>query len=65
MPVAFLEYSIMVDCPNCGDTFDLVDTDHDHDISAAIFTNRWDDLRDYEVECTTCKYEFKIERVEY
>lgn len=65
MTTAYLEWSLHVECPNCEETFDLVDQDHESRIANRIFNNAWDKLEGYEVECPHCQHEFQIEKVEY
>jgi DNA-directed RNA polymerase subunit RPC12/RpoP len=66
-PTATLTWNLYVDCPQCGKSNDLASGDHDtdHDIAKHIFTNAWDKLDGWEVECEHCGHEFQIERVEY
>ena len=66
--IAFLDWSLDVDCPNCNETVDLVRLEADagdNSISGRIFTNNWDALKGWDVECPHCKRDFKIDRVEY
>jgi hypothetical protein len=67
MKTAQLEWSLRLTCPNCEEDIDLADGDHDAEnrISCAIFNNKWDDLRGYEIECQKCGHEFELESVEY
>lgn len=68
MNVAFLDWSLDIDCPRCGNVVDLVQYDADsgdNDIANMIFRNRWDHLEGYDIECPRCKHDFKIDRVEY
>ena len=66
-PVAILNWSLHVTCPQCDKSNDLSDPEHDteHDIARHIFTNAWDELKGWEVECQHCAHEFTIEKVEY
>lgn len=66
-PTATLTWNLYVDCPQCGKSNDLAGGHHDtdHGIAKRIFTNAWDKLDGWEVECEHCGHEFQIERVEY
>lgn len=67
-PTAFLDWSLDTECPHCGREVDLVKYDSDHgdsSIAKMIFTNRWDALADWEIECQHCQKEFKLDGVEY
>ena len=66
-PIALLEWSLNVECPQCEKGNDLADSvhDNDHDIGQAIFSNNWKRLDGWEVTCEHCGHEFKIEKVEY
>jgi len=66
-PTATLTWNLYVYCPQCGKSNDLASGDHDtdHDIAKHIFTNAWDKLDGWAVECEHCGHEFQIERVEY
>ena len=66
--IAFIEYSINVDCPHCGEDIDLVDVESnsgDHDISHLVFTNEWDKLEGWDIDCPHCKQSFQLEKLEY
>ncbi len=68
MTIAFLDWSLDVECPHCKEEVDLVQYDADHgdnDFSTRIFNNRWDELRGWMVECPNCHNDFLIDRVEY
>lgn len=67
MNVAYLEWSLNVDCPACGESNDLAAGDHDceHSIVRHIFGNTWNKLAGWEVQCKHCQHEFKLEKVEY
>lgn len=66
-PIAFLDWCLHVDCPECNESSNLANPEHDaeHDIARHIFSNAWDKLNDWEVTCEHCGHEFTIERVEY
>ncbi len=67
MTAAQLEWSLMLSCPKCEEDINLADGDHDLDcfIAGKIFTNQWDDLRGFDIECQKCGHEFRLESVEY
>lgn len=67
MPTALLHWSLYVDCPQCEKENDLALQFHDkdYDIAKRIFTNKWDLLAGWEVTCSHCGHEFKIEKVWY
>jgi len=64
-PIAYLDWSVDVECPKCKECFDISYDDDDRVVASAIFNNNWDALKDHEVICEHCKHEFKIEGVEY
>ena len=66
-PVATLYWSLDVDCPKCGNCNDLARSTHDgeNEIAKHIFTNDWDKLKGWEVECDHCAHRFTIDKVEY
>lgn len=66
--VAYLGYSIDCDCPHCGENVDVVKCESDagdNSISSRVFTNNWDALEGWPIECPHCNTEFEIERLEY
>lgn len=66
--IAFLEYSINVDCPHCEEDIDLVDMESnsgDHDISNLVFRGAWDSLINWDIDCPHCKQAFQLEKLEY
>lgn len=67
MTTAYLEYSVNVDCPKCEESNDITDSEHDTEceVPKALFNNKWDDLKGFDVTCEHCGHEFKIEEVEY
>jgi hypothetical protein len=65
MAKARLTCHLWIDCPNCDDTIDLLDEDPDYVISNALFNNKWDDLKGYEVNCGCCDHDFVIDEIEY
>lgn len=65
MTTAYLDWSLDVECPKCGETTDLSANDDDAVVSGAIFHNNWDALKGFEVTCENCGHEFKLDEVEY
>jgi len=66
--IAFLDWSLDVDCPHCGENVDLVRLERDggdNSIATRIFTNNWDALKGWDVECPNCKHDFTLDHVEY
>lgn len=66
--IAFLDWSLDVECPHCKLDVDLVDYEANHgdnDIANLIFSNRWDKLIGYDIECPHCHTDFKLDKVEY
>lgn len=64
-PSAVLSWSLYATCPHCNETMDLADIEDDNAVPVALFTNRWNELVDYEVTCSGCGREFRIAGVEY
>jgi len=63
---AFLSYKVIIKCPYCDNEFDLIDYHNDDsEISKPIFNNKWEELKDFEVECDHCEKDFLIEKLEY
>lgn len=64
---ARLSWNLFIDCPHCGETMDLADSDYDCEgyISRPIFNNEWDKLSGHIVACGHCEKEFEIDAVEY
>lgn len=65
MSTAYLEWSLEVECPKCGEDTDLAKNDDDNIVSGAIFNNNWDALKGHDVKCAHCGYEFALSAVEY
>jgi len=68
MSIAYLDWSLDIECPHCKEDVDLVRYDGDHgdnDFSRRIFSNKWDELKGWMVECPHCHNDFLIDRVEY
>lgn len=66
-PVARLSWDLYVECPSCGEDFNIVDHDSDNDYSVAkkVFTNGWDKVEGHEVTCPKCEHEFELGGIEY
>ena len=66
-PVASLDWSLHVSCPKCNHENNIAKSEHDTEsrIAHYIFSNDWDKLNGWEVQCEQCQHEFKIEKVEY
>lgn len=64
-PTAFIEWSLNVECPECGEDTDLASQDDIEWFSAAIFNNKWDTLKGSVATCEHCRHEFAISGVEY
>ena len=68
MTIAFIDWSLDVECPHCEKEVDLVlyDSDSgDNSIAGLIFTNQWDELKGWMIECPYCHNDFHLSRVEY
>jgi len=59
------DFSMMIECPHCGEDIDLVDEEEDGEYSRPIFNNDWNNLRGELVFCPECGKEFAIDCVEY
>lgn len=64
-PLAFLNFSLYVNCPHCDELMDLSENDFDYIVTNALFDNRWDDLNGYDTSCPKCDTDFQIEKVVY
>lgn len=66
-PIAYLEWSLNVECPKCKESNDLAHPEHDseHSIAKHIFANDWDKLQGWEVTCLHCGHEFTIDSAQY
>ena len=63
--IAYLDWSLGIECPNCTVENNLADNDDDQIVSSAIFHHNWDALKGFEVTCKFCNHEFKLDGVEY
>ena len=64
-PLAFLYFSLYVNCPHCDERMDLSENDPEYIVANALFNNRWDDLNGYDTVCPKCGTDFQIEKVVY
>ena len=60
--VARLRAELLVECPACGEDFDLFDDDDGHYLKS-IFNNDWGALRGTGIECPACGHWIEIEEV--
>ena len=65
MTIAYLEWSVDVECPACGECFDLAKDDDDHIVGNAIFGDKREDLVGYEAVCPECSHEFLISEIQH
>jgi ribosomal protein S27E len=65
--IAYVDWSLHVDCPACGESNDLAHPEHDteNDIARHIFSNNWERLKGWEVTCGSCNHEFTLDSIEY
>ena len=61
--VARLIAELLVECPACGEDFDLFDEDDDYRFQKPIFNNDWGALRGIEITCPSCGNRIEIEKV--
>ena len=61
--VARLIAALLVECPACGEDFDLFDEDDDYRFQKPIFNNDWGALRGIEITCPSCGNRIEIEKV--
>ena len=63
---ARLRAELLVECPACGEDFDLFDDeDDDGQFLKPIFNNDWDALIGADIECPACGHWIEIEGVEW
>lgn len=63
--IAYVDWSLDIECPKCGETFNIANNDEDGVFASAIFNNNWDSLNGEEIKCIYCYHKFKIDSVEY
>ena len=63
--IAWVSWSLDIDCPKCGESIDLSDQDDDRIFSIAIFSNKWNDLKGADCYCDKCLHEFVVDGIEY
>ena len=61
--VARLIAELLVECPACGEDFDLFDEDDDGQFLKPIFNNDWGALIGVEITCPACGHLIEIEGV--
>ena len=62
-PVARLRAELLLECPACGEDFDLFDGDDDKQFIKPIFNNDWGALIGVEIPCPACGHLIEIEGV--
>ena len=60
---ARLRAELLVECPECGEDFDLFDGDDDYQFQKPIFNNDWGALIGVEIPCPACGHLIEIEEV--
>lgn len=65
MAIAWLDWSLDIQCPKCEEYTDLADGDDDGVYSSAVFNNNWDAVKGHEVTCKHCKHEFILDEIQY
>ena len=60
---ARLRAELLVECPECGEDFDLFDGDDDYQFQKPIFNNDWGALIGVEIQCPACGHLIEIEEV--
>jgi C4-type Zn-finger protein len=61
--IAYVYWSLDIDCPECGESIDISNDDDEGHISTSIFNNSWDRLIGRSVMCPVCGAEFDIDEV--
>ncbi len=62
--VGFVGISLIVYCPACDTKFDEVDQDNS-EAAGLICTNEWDKIKELDITCPHCFFEFKLDDVQY
>ena len=60
---AILEASLEVTCPYCRCHFDVLKDVDDDAFATAIFSNRWDAVKEIDFACITCGKDLVIQEV--
>ena len=60
---ARLRAELLVECPACGEDFDLFDKDDDGQFLKPIFNNDWEALVGADIKCPVCGHWIEIEKV--
>ena len=61
--VARLIAELLVECPACGEDFDLFDKDDEYRFLKPIFNNDWGALIGVKIPCPACSHWIEIEGV--
>jgi hypothetical protein len=62
--IAYLDYSINVECPICGHSNDIVDHDDENKVAYDLFNNKWQDLN-FEFTCKKCDVLLLLDEIRY
>lgn len=61
-----VDLKLWVHCPHCDNEMDLVnDPDDGGRFTDPIFSNRWDELKGYNIYCPECGQDFYITEIEW
>jgi hypothetical protein len=61
--IAYVFWSLDIDCPECGESIDISKDDEMDRVAIRIFNNSWDRLIGHSVMCPGCGAEFDIDEV--
>jgi hypothetical protein len=61
--IAYVSWSLDIECPECGESIDISKDDDEDRISTSIFNNSWERLIGHSVICPKCSVEFDIDEV--
>ena len=64
-----VDFSVTVECPECGHSFDATDNDDDNAVTNSLFDanhvkDAWGNLK-IELTCAECDCEFELDELEY
>ena len=64
-----VDFSVAVECPECGNSFDAIDNDDDNVVTSPLFDanyvkGAWENLQ-IELTCAECDCEFELDELEY
>lgn len=65
MNIAYVDWSLDVECPNCKENVELSKQDDENSIARKLFSNQWDKIVGWEATCPYCKHEFIVDKVDY